>query len=653
MSEMPPPIQPQAGPVQVLLLEDSRFDAELLAEALKATYPQAGLTVVRDEEGWRAALDSRRWDVLLSDYELPGFSGAQALELARQAAPDTPFIFVSGVIGEDNAVEMLKRGATDYVSKGRLARLPVVMERALREVAAAQARRQAESRLRDANDLYTRVVDSLRDYAVILLDTQGQIRSWNRAAQDVFGFERAELLGSSARILFTPEDRAAGVFETEMRQALERGKANDNRWMMRRDGLRLRAEGVLTPLYAESGEHSGFCKVVRDATADFRDAEALRLAKEEAERANSTKDRFLAVLSHELRTPLTPIAAAASLLERVASVPDKYRDLLPMVRRNVALEARLIGDLLDLTAISAGKVTLALAPVDMHVLVHGVAEMLRTELAERDQRLALDLAAAQPVVQADEVRMQQVVWNLLRNAIKFTPPGGSIALRSRNDGASFELSCVDDGIGIAPEALPRIFTAFEQVHRDQASYAGGLGLGLAIARGLVTQHKGELSAASEGPGRGSTFVLRLRSLQAGQPQSDAGAPEFEASGTAARVLLVEDNLDAAETLAMCLEAYGYSVTHAATCAAALKTAGEAGFDVVLTDLGLPDGSGIDIGRALSGSLPVVALSGYGAEPDLRQSAMAGFAGHLVKPASPDAVHAMLQKALAARSVVQG
>ncbi|MBA2965553.1 MULTISPECIES: response regulator [Ramlibacter] len=635
-------------PLRVLLLEDSRFDAELLREALLASYPRAVLDVVRDEAGYVGALAAGSYELILSDYEIPGFSGELALAEARTRNPRVPFIFVSGVIGEDNAVEMLKRGATDYVSKSRLVRLPLVIDRALREVAQRQARETVQVQLREANAVFARVVDALRNYAVILVDRAGTIRSWNQAAEDIFGYRRDEIVGRSAEILFTPEDRAAGTFAREMRDALREGKADDNRWLMRRDGLRLWAEGVLMPLYSDDEAHNGFSKIVRDATADYRDAEALRAAKEEAERANQAKDRFLAVLSHELRTPLSPIATAAHLLERTASVPPKYQNLLPMIQRNVALEARLIEDLLDLTAISAGKVSLKPRVVDLHELVQVVLDMLEGQLRDKRLQLHLRLEAARAEVAADEARLQQVLWNLLRNAIKFTPEEGRIEVRTRLDGAHIVLEVSDTGIGIEAEALPRIFSAFEQADREVSQRFGGLGLGLAIARGLVAEHKGELTAASAGRDQGATFTLRLRSHV--QPEAAAAAvgtgPEARDEAGGWRLLLVEDNHDAAETIVMCLETYGYQVTHVGTCAEAVRTARQRAFDVVLTDLGLPDGSGIDVGRALSRSLPVVALSGYGATPDLQRSAMAGFSGHLVKPAEPQAIHAALQKALA-------
>ncbi len=645
-----PATAPQDRRLSVLLLEDSAFDAEILQEWLKRAYPQVRVTWVDDEPSFVAALDRYRHDVILSDYQLPRYSGAQALDLVRQRHPHIPFIFVSGVIGEDNAVDMLKRGATDYVIKNRLSRLPMAIDRALEEVRLRDAREAVEAQLRDADALYARVVDSLRNYAVILLDGAGIVRSWNLAAQAIFGHRVEDTLGRSIDLIYTPEDRAHGVWRRELQTAFARGHAQNDRWLVHADGTQLRGEGVITALYNTQGDHTGFSMLVHDATAAWRDAQALREAKEEAERANRAKDRFLAVLSHELRTPLAPIATAAHVLERAATVPDKLAHLLPMIRRNVALEARLIDDLLDLTAIGAGKVNLRLQPVDVHKLIHAVAEMLEGDFQRGGLQLDLALDATESVVQGDEARIQQVLWNIVRNAVKFTPQGGRVEVRSRLVGGELEVSCTDTGIGIHTEALPRIFLAFEQADADVSSRFGGLGLGLAIAHGLVTRHQGSLRAHSEGRDKGAVFTLRLPTTPANQSQAEAP----ESTDGAARapqsvhVLLVEDNQDAADALGLSLHHLGYQVTHAYSCDQALALAkAQDGFDVVVTDIGLPDGSGIEIGRHLRGQLPVIALSGYGTQGDMQQSRDAGFAAHLVKPVATAAVHAAVQAALVA------
>ncbi len=636
--------------LRALLVEDSRLDVELLQVQLERSYPNVQLEVVREEAHFVDALRAGGWDLVLSDYELPGFTGADLLDHRNSIAPDVPFIFVSGVIGEDNAVELLKRGATDYVSKARLSRLAPVLKRALREVEERRARELTERQLRQADVTFAKVVDGLRDYAVILLDAQGRIQFWNRAARSIFGYEAGEVTGRSAALLFPPENGPEEALQAEMRQARAHGKASDNRWLLARGGRRLFAEGVLTVLDDEQGRPAGFCKLVHDATERHLAAEALRDAKDEADRANQAKDRFLAVLSHELRTPLAPITTAVHVLEKVVQVDDRHRELLPMIRRNVALEARLIDDLLDLTAISAGKVSLHRERVDMHQLTTAVVAMVQETLQDKHIHLELELDATSPWVNADQARMQQVLWNIIRNAAKFTPDGGRILVRTASGGGEFTLSCTDSGIGIRQDALGRIFNPFEQADSEVSKSFGGLGLGLAIAQGLMQQHGGRIRASSGGRGSGASFTIALPCAEAAGSPAPEPVTVSAAGADRKRVLLVEDNEDAAVALAMCLEEYGYEVQHVSTCADALRTAGSASFDAVLTDLGLPDGSGIELGRALSGQLPVLALSGYGREQDRRQSAAAGFAAHLVKPADPAEVHAKLMQVLSGHAI---
>ncbi len=636
--------------LRALLVEDSRLDAELLRVQLEKLYPNVRLQVLHHEQEFVAALQAGGWDLVLSDYELRGFTGADLLEHRNSMAPDTPFVFVSGVIGEDNAVELLKRGATDYVGKSRMERLRPVLQRALREADDRRARDTAERQLRQADMTFAQVVDGLRDYAVILLDDEGRIRFWNQAAADIFGYEASEVLGESAALLFPAEDAPQAALQAELREARTYGKASDNRWLVARDGRRLWAEGVVTGMRNEERGPGGFCKLVHDATVSYLAGEDLRAAKEEADRANRAKDRFLAVLSHELRTPLAPITTAVHVLERFAKVEERHRDLLPMIRRNVALEARLIDDLLDLTAISSGKVSLQRERVDMHQLTRAVVAMVQDGLQEKQIRLELEFTASAPFVDADQARMQQVLWNILRNAIKFTPAAGRIVLRTFDRAGQFTLECIDSGIGIAGDALPRIFRPFEQADAEVSRSYGGLGLGLAIAHGLMAQHDGRIHASSPGRGSGSTFTISLPALrEVTATAASMPAAPAPADSERKRLLLVEDNEDAAIALSLCLEAYGYVVEHVATCADALRVANVGTFDAVLTDLGLPDGSGIDIGRALSKSLPVVALSGYGQDSDLELSAAAGFVAHLVKPADPAEVHAKLSQVLSRRN----
>ena len=638
-----------AAPLRILMLEDSALDAELIRAALARAYPleQVRVRLVGDERTFAQALGSGAFDIVLSNVELPGYGGAQALDHCKAVAPELPFIFVSNVIGEEAAVDLLKRGATDYVSKDRLGRLPLVIERALRERAERSARLLAERRLREADSAYARVVDGLSGYGVILLDVDGTIRGWNQAASLIFGYARAEMIGRHVSTIHPPEDRAADVLRADFQAASLQGSVGFARWLLRSDGTRLRAEGALTVLRDEDGEVSGFCKLLRDVTTTFESAAALLQAKEEAERANRAKDRFLAVLSHELRTPLLPIVAAAQALQNAVPVPLAFSGLLPMIRRNVLLEARLIEDLLDLTAISAGKLSLRRAPVDMHKVIAAVVEMVQETADEKQITLSVRWHATRGTVDGDAARLQQVLWNLARNAVKFTPQGGSVRIEVDDDGGQLRLRCIDDGIGIEAKALTTVFSAFEQANSDIARRFGGLGLGLAIAHGLVGQHGGSLSVSSDGPGRGATFTLCLDTVDtpgAVAAQPVAPAPDGAASHPV-RMLLVEDNEDAASAMTLSLEYMGYAVTHAPTLRAAIAASEREPFDVIVTDLGLPDGSGLALGPALSARAPLIALSGFGSAEDVARSMAAGFAAHLVKPTDPDEVHATVGKIL--------
>jgi PAS domain S-box-containing protein len=631
------------APLRVLMLEDSPFDAELIQAALSSAYPRAEVRLVDSEQAFSRSLDSGAYDLVLSDVELPGYSGMLALARCKAMAPGLPFIFVSGVIGEENAVDLLKQGATDYVSKNRLGRLPLVVGRALRERADRDARVRAERQLREADSVYARVVDGLNGYGVILLDVDGVIRDWNQAASLTFGYAREETIGQSIAMIYTPEDRAADVVRADFRAATLHGSVVDARWLLRADGTRLRSEGALTALRGEDGEVSGFCKLLRDVTSNYESAAAVLHAKEEAERANRAKDRFLAVLSHELRTPLLPIAAAAQTLQKNMQVPAQFAELLPMIRRNVALEARLIDDLLDLTAISTGKLSLRRAPVDMRKIVDVVVEMVQETAGEKQIELSVRWNATRAIVDGDAARLQQVLWNIVRNAVKFTPVGGHVRLEVDDDGGELRLRCIDDGIGIAADVQQSIFTAFEQAHAEIAREFGGLGLGLAIAQGLVQGHGGALEVSSEGAGRGATFTLRLATIAPPEPARAEPARAAQAPGDArpVRMLLVEDNEDAAIAMSMSLEFLGYAVTHAGTLREALAVAGREVFDVVVSDLGLPDGSGLELGPALAARVPLIALSGFGSAVDVARTTAAGFAAHLVKPTDPDDLHATI------------
>lgn len=322
--------------------------------------------------------------------------------------------------------------------------------------------------------------------------------------------------------------------------------------------------------------------------------EALRQAKESAELANRSKDRFLAVLSHELRTPLTPVLLAVSVLENDPELPPHLRDEVAMMKRNIELERTLIDDLLDLNRIASGKLTLDVAPVDLNEAVRHLCQMCRE--GKEDARFQLSLAADTGFAEADAARLQQMVWNVVKNAMKFTPPTGEIRISTRKlDDRMLEVRVSDTGIGITPEALPRIFNAFEQGDAEVTRQFGGMGLGLAICKALSALHHGSIRGESEGPGHGATFVIELPA--AGRaPASHLldGARAEQTVLPPLRLLLVEDHADTARTLSKLLERSGFSVRVAVDVADAKREIEADEFDVIVSDLGLPDGSGCEV-----------------------------------------------------------
>lgn len=362
-------------------------------------------------------------------------------------------------------------------------------------------------------------------------------------------------------------------------------------------------------------------------------AEALRAAKEAAEEAAHAKDRFLAVLSHELRTPLTPALAVSQVLERRTDLPDGVKASVSLIRRNVELEVLLVDDLLDLTKIARGMVELKRQTVDVHELLRQVVDICRSDLNGRRQNLALELGAPEHHVDGDSARLQQVFWNLLKNAIKFTPVGGSIAARSESAGPGrIRIVVTDSGIGIPAGILPRIFEPFERGPKTVSPRASGLGLGLSISRTLVELHGGTIRAESEGEGRGATFTVDLASFV---EKSVAPAARREAARRARKfsILLVEDHADTAGALGQLLQEEGHRVTVADSVSAALEAFRAVPADLLITDLGLPDGSGHDLLARLRQIRFVqgIVLSGYGMDADVAKSKAAGFAYHLTKP----------------------
>jgi PAS domain S-box-containing protein len=404
---------------------------------------------------------------------------------------------------------------------------------------------------------------------------------------------------------------------------------------------------------------SGRARIIRDAsgkalrmigtsldiTENKHAEETLQQAKFAAEQANRAKDQFLAVLSHELRTPLMPVLATVTGWDSQVDIPAEIRSDMEVIRRNMELEARLIDDLLDVTKIGRGKIDLHHAVLDIHACLRTVLEICQSEIEAKHLDVSLSLSADRHHVSGDPTRLQQVFWNILKNAVKFTPEKGRISLKTMNADGKLRIEISDTGVGITPDVLPRLFNAFEQGEQNRTRQFGGLGVGLSIAKSVVELHHGSLTASSKGSDKGATFTVDLDTVSAGQEPNTPLASLTTSEENQQRILLVDDHPDTLQTMAKLLRKWGYTVTTAMSVRGALEQASRESFDLIISDVGLPDGSGLDIMRQVKElyGLRGIALSGYGTDEDIRQSQAAGFEEHLVKPVCFEVLRLTVQR----------
>ncbi len=493
--------------------------------------------------------------------------------------------------------------------------------------------------------------------AYVVTDDRGVIREVNRAASRMLGVEQRFLPGKPICTYVQEDDvralRAALNALTDRRASADAPPGEMSLRLRTRDGRTFHAAVAFAGVRGSGGVLVAIRWLLRDVSAQKRHEEEIRRLNDslelrvlertaELEQANRTKDRFLAMLSHELRTPLTPVLAASCEMLDHPDLTGEVREGLEMIRRNVELETRLIGDLLDLTRVAHGKLSLDVKVVDVHEVIRAAADICRGDVVVKGQRLELDLSAKDPRVSGDPARLSQVFWNLIRNGVKFTPEGGSITVRTRDaEGGGLTVEISDTGIGIDPDVMARLFNPFEQGDAVFARTYGGLGLGLAISKALVDAHGGRLTVESAGRDRGSRFTVTLPNAPLQPGASGGGAPGAGANGSpepaALRILLVEDHTDTARVLTKLLSGDGHTVRSAGTVADALALAASEPFDLLISDVGLPDGTGTDLVRRLRDVRPVrgIALTGFGTPEDVSATLDAGFAAHLTKPIEMD------------------
>lgn len=494
-------------------------------------------------------------------------------------------------------------------------------------------RRAAEEEVRLGEERMRLVAESTRDYAIIVLDDDGMVLSWNRGAEIIFGYSKAEATGSPFSFIFSEEDRAAGAPEHELLTARAEGRCDDERWHQRKDGTRFFCSGELARLTGE--EFRGFVKIARDLTEQVRLREEQILHLTESQNTSHLKDEFFAVMSHELKHPLNLIQLNAHVLRRlplIKTLPAAIK-AVSVISDSVSSQARIIDDLMDVARVRTGKLQLNCTAVDLVSVLKEIYQVVSE--SNQEARVTLEVPKHALFVNADTTRLEQIIWNLVNNALKFTPAGAEIIISATRVGSDAQLQVIDTGPGIAADQLSRIFEMFGQAnHRPTGQHRGGLGIGLSLVKQLVESHQGAISVFSEGLGKGATFTVRLPLCA--EPCSTPGdnLPDDGGELTGLDILLVDDSPEVLETMALLLDMEGANVSSFPDPAAALAAASARQFDVVISDIGMPGMDGYAFVAAVRkvpgyAITPCVALTGYGASQDL--NALRGFNAQVGKP----------------------
>ncbi len=504
-------------------------------------------------------------------------------------------------------------------------------------------RKLAEMALRTSEERHRLILDGVAEYAIVILDPEGRFVTWTSGAERMLGYTAAEALGQPLTLLYPVAERQEGILEHELVDARSRKNLDDARWHVRKNGEQFWGTGVFSALHDESGRMYGFVKVLRDNTERKLAEERLRQAKIDAELANAAKDRFLANVSHELRTPLSATLLWAKLLTGKAALdPQQSRDGLEAIAKSAREQQALIEDLMDTSRITAGKLRLEMKTVELAPLLRQAAELVRPLVEGNGLRLEISLDPAAGIVRIDPRRMQQVLGNLLNNAVKFTPQGGCIGLRMARHDDIVEIMVHDTGQGISPEFLGRVFERFSQAETPDTQPNGGLGLGLSIARHLVELHGGTIGVHSDGLAKGATFTVRLPCPRLAPASIAPAGSEAPPSLAGLRILLVEDMTETRLALVTALAAAGATVTEAAGAAEALAAFNARRPDLIVSDIGLGKVSGhellaqirrIEKNRGLP-MVPALALTAYVDEHNRTFAHRSGFQRIVTKPIEP-------------------
>ncbi|OLL30830.1 hybrid sensor histidine kinase/response regulator [Burkholderia sp. SRS-W-2-2016] len=503
------------------------------------------------------------------------------------------------------------------------------------------AQREYLEALRQSEERFRLLVDSVKDYAIFMLDPQGLVISWNAGAARIKGYTHDEIVGRHFSRFYVPEEAAAGKPARELAIARQIGTVEDEGWRVRKDGTTFWANVIITAVYDESRRLRGFAKITRDLTE--------RRRREELERSGERMREFLATLAHELRNPLAPVRNAVGVMQLESGLSPVLARARDLIDRQVTHLTRLVDDLLDIGRIMADKVELRISRVDLAEVIARAIEAARPFTDAREQQVVAHVPDEAVQVRGDMTRLVQVLQNLLHNASKFSPSGSTIDVHGRVDFRMAVLEVRDQGRGIPVRSLDKIFELFAQEKAGQELGEGGLGIGLTLCKSLVEMHGGSIVASSEGAGLGSTFTLSLPLASAQAEAGEGGAGAAAAEIQPLRVLVVDDNRDSADSLAMLLELKGHEVRLAYDGEQALQIAPRFAPHLALIDLAMPKLDGYATLAALR-AMPELArtmyaaMTGFGHASDLDRTRAAGFHAHLVKPVEMAVLDALLARA---------
>jgi len=508
-------------------------------------------------------------------------------------------------------------------------------------------RRLQEEALRRSEERFRLLIEGVQDYAIYMLNPEGVITSWNAGARRIKGYEATEIIGKHFSCFYSADDIAAGKPWAELAMAREHGRAEDEGWRVRKDGTRFWARVVVSALKDAEGQLHGFAKVTQDLT-QRQHSQAVEIA------ARQVQD-FIAVLAHELRNPLAPIRNAAQLLKDTSAGEEAFEVARRAIDRQSAQLARIVDDLLDVARITRGTFSVHPQRTDLRDIVQRAVETARPGIEAGQHHLLVELPPGAVFVRADELRLAQAVTNVLNNAARYTDPKGHITLalrrEPRNGQPMAALSVRDTGRGIEKEFLGSIFGMFVQGRHAASRSQSGLGVGLALTRTIVELHHGSIEASSEGPGKGSEFVIYLPLEDAAQTSAPGAQPAAAlhelSNGAPHRVLVVDDNVDAASMMAALVRQLGHDVVVVHDGPSALRAAEAYRPEIILLDLGMPGMNGFEVARSLrergvSPTPRIVAVTGWGKPEDERRTREAGFDMHLIKPVEESQIRLALR-----------